>query len=665
MIYLITTQRQIFQNLWTTIAFGDIEFCLNYFKNHETIAVDTETRGFDPHNDDILSLQLGDEKNQFVIDLSSVSISIFKELLQSKELILQNAKFDLRFLYKYNIIPTKVFDTYLAEMVLTTGVINHKRGLDALAHRYCNVNLDKTIRGEIHREGLSSRVIKYAAEDVAFLHEIKRKQEVKIQDADLRMALKLDNMFVRVLAYIEFCGIGFDQVKWKKKCEKDLEDLANAKNELDKWVIENKPHYIKSQLSLFDTNLQCDINWNSQKQVIPLLKELGINTEVVDKETGKTKDSIDASVLNLQNNVHPLIDIYIKYSKAHKLTSTFGLNYFKFVNRATGRIHTTYKQIMNTGRLSCGEQNKKTGETYPNLQQVPSDINHRSCFVSEKGNRIIACDYSGQEDIIFVNKCLDKNLLDFYDNKLGDGHSYVAKLCFPELKDVPLEDIKSKHKDLRQLAKAANFAIKFGGVGQTISNNLALSKEEGERIYNNYMKAFPGIASYFKKMATEALDKGYVEINHVTKRKSYVDFYPEYKRIKNIINEEGYWETYRIEKANNSSKFINELKPVVRDYFKYQGMIQRRSYNFPVQGSGADVTKLACCYMFDYIIENNLFNKVKVINVVHDEILLESSEEISEEISLKLQEFMIKSGAVFFKRVPLNAVPEIADYWIH
>jgi len=179
------------------------------------------------------------------------------------------------------------------------------------------------------------------------------------------------------------------------------------------------------------------------------------------------------------------------------------------------------------------------------------------------------------------------------------------------------------------------------------------------------MKAFPGIASYFKKMSDEALKNGYVLINEVTNRKSYVDFYPEYKRIKTIISEDGFWDTYRKEKDLNSSKFINELKPVVRDYFKYQGMIQRRSYNFPVQGSGADITKLATCYMFDYIIENNLFNTVKIVNVVHDEILLECPEDISESISLKLQEFMIKSGSKFFKRVPLNAFPEIADYWIH
>ncbi len=665
MIYLVTTQQSLFKNLTNNIQITDIQHSLDYFVLHKEIAVDTETTGFDPHTKDLLSLQLGDSKNQFVIDLSSVSIQCYKDLLENKELIFQNAKFDLKFLYKNNIIPSKVFDTYLAELVMTTGILNHARGLDALAYRYCHVNLDKTIRGEIHKEGLSAKVIKYAAEDVAYLHEIKRKQEAKIDDLNLRMALKLDNMFVRVLAYVEFCGIGFDQQKWKSKCERDLVNLSEAKNKLDRWVIENKPNYIKPQLSLFEDSLQCDINWNSQKQVIPLFKELGINTEIIDKETGKLKDSIDASVLNLQKGVHPLIDIYMEYSKAHKLTSTFGLNYFKFVNKSTGRIHTTYKQIMATGRMSCGENNKKTGEEFPNLQQVPSDHVHRECFVSENGNSLIAADYKGQEDIIFANKCLDKNLLDFYDKKMGDGHSFVAKLCFPELKDVSLEDIKEKHKDLRQKAKSANFAIKFGGVGKTISDNLSISLEEGEAIYNNYMKGFPGIATYFSKMSKEAIEKGYVEINHITKRKSFVDFYPEYKRLKEIIKEEGFWDTYKVEKAKNSPKFINELKLIVKDYFKYQGMITRKSLNYPVQGSGSDITKLAACYMFDYILENKLFNRTKIVNIVHDEILIECPTSIEDKIAKKLEECMVRSGKVFFTRIPLEATASIGNYWIH
>jgi DNA polymerase-1 len=94
-------------------------------------------------------------------------------------------------------------------------------------------------------------------------------------------------------------------------------------------------------------------------------------------------------------------------------------------------------------------------------------------------------------------------------------------------------------------------------------------------------------------------------------------------------------------------------------------MIQRRSFNFPVQGSGSDVTKLAACYMFDYILENKLFNKVKIVNLVHDEILIECPTSVEDKIAKKLEECMVKSGKIFFTRIPLEAEASIGNYWIH
>jgi ribonuclease D len=129
---------------------------------------------------------LGDDKKQFVIDATTVDIRVYKELLETKLVILQNAKFDLRFLYHYRIVPKRIYDTFLVERILTA--------------------IDKTIRGNIHREGLSTRVIRYAADDVKYLGEIKRKQQEKLKEFGLQKAASLDNEYVKVLAYIEYCG---------------------------------------------------------------------------------------------------------------------------------------------------------------------------------------------------------------------------------------------------------------------------------------------------------------------------------------------------------------------------------------------------------------------------------------------------------------------------
>lgn len=665
MIYLVTTQKQLF-DLPDNISFASVDECLKYCWKLDSIGCDTETTGFNPYINDLLCIQLGDGKNQYVIDLETISIQCFKELLELKELIFQNAKFDLRFLYRNNIWPNKIFDTFLAEMVLTTGIINHRRALDALVKRYCtNVTLDKEIRGLIHKEGLSSKVIIYAANDVKYLHEIKEKQEIKIKNNDLKMALKLDNWFVKALAYIEYCGIGFDSVKWNKKADEDLVKLSSLKNELDKWVEENKPAYVNNQYDMFSEGLSCNINWNSPKQVIPLFKELGVDTTILDKDTGDNKDSIDAKLLEKQRDVHPLISKYIEYSKAYKLTSTYGKDFLKYINPITGRVHTTYKQILSTGRMSSGEQNKKTGVNYPNLQNIPSDKRHRECFISEKGNRMVVCDYSGQEDIIFANYCQDPKLLEFYKKKLGDGHSYVAKLCFPELKDIDLKDIKKDYSSLRQKAKSANFAIKFGGNGYTIANNLNISQEEGDTIYENYMSAFTGIKNYFSKVKKQAIENGYILINKVTGRKSYDTLYEEFQKLKDITSADGFWDDYRVQKQNNTAKYINELKPIVRKRFQIENTLKNHSYNYPIQGSGADISKLATCYIFDWIVENNYLNKVKIVNIVHDEIMLECDLDIAEDVAQITREYMEKAGSIFCKIIPLEAIPEITTYWKH
>ena len=175
MIYLITNKREEF-NLPPEIEFAEVEDCLKYFKNEEEVEVDTETEGFDCYTCKVLSLQLGDNKNQYVVDTLTVDITLFKEILESKLILLQNAKFDLQFLYYNGIFPTNVYDTFLAECVLHMGKMNVRKGLDVLVEKYCQIVVDKSLQANIHKEGLSNRGIIYAATDVKYLGEIKKKQ---------------------------------------------------------------------------------------------------------------------------------------------------------------------------------------------------------------------------------------------------------------------------------------------------------------------------------------------------------------------------------------------------------------------------------------------------------------------------------------------------------
>lgn len=669
MIYLVTGQQEMFTPVGYSMA--TVEEAIDYLKTLDVLGFDSETRGFDPYTCELISIQIGNGDKQFVVDCSTVNINLFKELLETKELIMHNAKFDLKFLYHKKIVPTKIFDSFLVERILTTGIDTARRSLDAVVYKYCKIELDKTIRGNIHREGLSTRVIKYAADDVKYLHQVKRKQEVALQEKNLNRTASLDNEFVKVLAYIEYCGMYLNPVDWQKKCADDLKDMQAIKDKLDQFILDNAdkyPQFVNNQLSLFAEGITCRINWNSEKQVIPLFKSLGIDTLTKDKETGLMKDSIDKKVLGPQKKKHELVGIYLEYKENQKEVSTYGENWFDYINKVTGRIHSNYTQIMNTGRLSSGQKGapKRGMPQLPNMQNIPSDNRTRGCFQAQPGNLLIVSDYSGQEQIVLANKSIDQDLLNFYSEGLGDMHSFIASKIFPELSNLSLDEIKENHKQKRQIAKGAGFAINYGGTGITIAQNLNISLEEGEEVYKAYFKAFPGLANYFKQEKQRALSLGYIEFNNISNRKCFIPFFDEYQKLhKEIYQTEGFWDQYKLEKSQDSTIFKSYFKPKVREYFMKRGDIERMSLNYPIQGTSADITKLAGVYFFRYLVENNLLFKVLLPNVVHDEWIVEAPEDIAKEISEKLQECMENSGLMFCKTVKLKAEPCITKFWKH
>jgi DNA polymerase-1 len=669
MIYLVTNQQSLFTAAGYSMA--TVEESLKYLETLDVIGFDTETRGMDPFTKDLLSMQLGDEQRQYVVDCLTVSPVLYKDLLERKVLIMHNAKFDLRFLLYYGIVSTKIFDTFLVERILTTGLDTVRRSLDAVVYRYCKIELDKTIRGNIHREGLSTRVIKYAADDVKYLHQVKRKQEVALENNFLTRTASLDNEFVVCLAYIEFCGMYMNPTDWRSKCDDDLKDLLAVQETLDNFILDNSATYSKfidNQLSLFASGIKCKLNWASSKQVIPFMQSLGVDTLTKDKETGLMKDSIDKKVLGPQKKKHPIISTYIEYTESQKEVSTYGENWFNYINSATGRVHTNYNQIMNTGRLSSGQKGmpKKGIAQMPNMQNIPSDNRTRGCFQAEKGNMLVVSDYAGQEQIVLANKSLDKDLLEFYAKGLGDMHSFIASKIFPELGDLSLDEIKDNHKGKRQIAKGAGFAINYGGTGMTIAQNLNISMTEGEEVYKAYFKAFPGLANYFKVEKKRALELGYIQFNNISGRKCFIPFFEEFKKLHGEIYEtDGFWDDYKLEKSKNSHTFLNYFKPKVREYFMKKGDIERMSLNYPVQGSSADITKLAGIYFFRYLVEKDLVFKVKLPNVVHDEWLVECPEEMAQDMADVLQDCMEKAGEVFCKTVKLKAEPMITKTWKH
>ena len=769
MIYFVTGERKLFEFPEAKYKCISVEESFNILEPLQIVGLDTETTGTEIWQGMLLTLQLGNRENQVVIDCLTVDVKKYKDYLESDRLfIIHNAKFDLRWLYKEHIVVRNVYDTYLAEKILflgfPPGIVS--LSLQACCDRYLGIYLDKTVRGQIHA-GMTEEVIVYAANDVVHLEDIMNLQLNTINARGQKVALDIENEFVRVLAYIEFCGIKLDPIKWKAKMDKDAERLRVAEQKLNEWVVDyvmkkgdtsniarnydtnrrgkkaklaDNVYVVIPSPSLFseyDTGPQCIIKWNSSKQVIRLFEELGFDLLVKDKKTGKMKKSVESKFIELQANKSTIVPLYLEYSAAFKVVTSFGQNFLDAINPVTHRIHPTFNQMMDTGRLSCGSGGKgKGGKTKDddvaeeedgskdtsiqsndksvNVQQLPATEETRAAFVPEKGHMLIDCDYGDQEGHVFTELSNDREWIAFYnDPNQRDGHSFVAKMCFPkDLDGVEEKDVKKVRKDLRSLAKKARFCFNYNGQAPAMATNCNIPIDFATEIYNNYFKRFNGIASYFKVQKRDMWDRGYILISKITGLRAYIYDYPILKGIERRKNGmEDFWDIYKA--SRDSGRVISEIPPtimqeiakrfaqgkpieeiavtysykvkkagkveerfidinretvyvsVMKHLWKRKSASDNQSCNYPSQGTAAAMTKIAGIRYFNHLVKDGLIFKVLIPNDVHDEYLIEPPAEIAEQEAKKLSECMEYAARIFCKKVTIKAEPEIADHWVH
>lgn len=657
MIYLVSNQSNAFGGDFNQIS---LQEGIDLVAPLKFIGTDTETEGLDCFTKRLLTLQLGCKEFQVVFDISSyngIIPSILKDFLNNSTstFIIQNAKFDLQFLYKQDVVLTTVYDTMLAEIILTNGLQFSGRDLHSLGEKYCGVDIDKSVRGQIITRGLNAAVIRYAAYDVVYLEDIMEKQLKAIKHLGLSNAVNLDNEFVKVLAYIEFCGIKLDWEKWEKRSKTNLETVSEKLAALNKWLLDNNyTQYLDGMPDLFSGEMKSTLNWNSSKQVIKLFESLGINCTIKDK--GETKKTVEEKAIGKYRDKFPILDLYFEYKAAIKLTSTYGLGWKSMINTSTGRIHTKFQQLMSTGRLSSGSSR----ENSPNLQNLPSDELTRSCFISEPGYKFIAADYSSQEQIVLANFSQEENLINFYKKGFKDMHSYVAFLMYPDIRRCTIEElvpeklsyVKIEYSDKRKIAKSAGFAINYGGNGGTIAKNCNLSKKEGEFVYNSYFASFPNLKGYFDSIMAQVVKKEYILFNNITGRKLFLDSKEPFIKYKNVVTDPLFFQH-------------PEARSIMAEYEKSMSEIQRKAQNYPIQGSSADISKLAGVIFFNQLKKAGLLFKVKIVNMVHDEFNIEAPDAIADEMSTLLVNCMVAAGSQFCKTIKLGAVADIGDHWIH
>lgn len=582
MVYLVTKQKSLWES--TRYKVIDPEEALRILEPLTVVELDTETMGLDPYTKELLTVQLGCADFQVVIDCASVDIQLFKNYIENPQRMFLgwNIKFDLKFLYHQRIIPMKVYDGYLAEKLLWLGYPAgmHEMSLKAASIHYLGVDMDKSVRGKIIQTGLTEDVIMYAAGDVSYLGKIRDKQLIELEKKGLLKAIDFENEFVKCLAYIEYCGAKLDIDKWKVKMTTDLNNLERYEAQLNDWV-ENSQFASKycsinmqgDLFSGFDTKPRCHINWTSSQQVIPLFEDLGLDLKVLDKKTKHYKKSVDIKVVEPQSSKSPLIPIYINFKKAAIIVNTFGQKFLGLINPVTGRIHANFNQLgTDTGRLSSTE---------PNLQNLPHDALTRSCFISEKGNKWISADYSGQESYLMASMANDEAMLDELTNGSGDLHSLTAKMVFQQIpRDMPLKDIKKNFKELRQEAKGYEFCFNYGGQDSTLIRNYGLDAKRAKEIYENYMSGFAGLKRYQDFRRVDVMRKGYILLSKITGHKAYIYDYDELKRQMEKQEDPEFWEYYREMKQENPEC---DTVQGVRRLARRKAESEKQSINYPMK----------------------------------------------------------------------------------
>ncbi len=523
-------------------------------------------------------------------------LAALKPLLEdpTKTKIGQNLKYDISVLANYAISVVGPFaDTMLASYVLNSTATRHD--MDSLALKYLG---EKTISfEEIAGKGAKQltfnqialeQAAPYACEDVDITLRLQQTLRPQVE-SEGRLAEVLDNIelpLIKVLSRIERNGVAVDA----ELLHKQSQQLEQRIGELEREAFE----LAGREFNLGSPKQLGQILFEEQK--IPVLKK-----------TPKGAPSTAEGVLEELALDYPLPKVIMQHRGLAKLKSTYTDKLPRLLNKATGRVHTSYHQAVTaTGRLSSSD---------PNLQNIPIRTEEgrkiRQAFIARPGYRIVAADYSQIELRIMAHLSEDKGLLEAFAEG-RDIHTATAAEVF----GTSLEKVSG---DQRRSAKAINFGLIYGMSAWGLSRQLHIERNQAQTYIDRYFDRYPGVARYMERIRSQAAEDGFVET--VLGRRLYL---PE------------------IQSQNRNRR---------------QGA-ERTAINAPMQGTAADIIKQAMIDVDAWLAEGE-FDALMVMQV-HDELVFEVAEKQVEAFIEQVQKRM--QGAAELK-VPLIVEAESGANW--
>ncbi len=545
----------------------ELKFFVEKLMNQEVVSFDTETETLNSLETKLIGISFSWEKHTgYFISFNNDKkknnefIELLKPFFESNKIekVGHNLKFDIKVLFKYGIsVCAPIYDTMIAHYIINPDM---RHNLDSLAESYLNYSLISE-EDLIGKKGKNQKSIR----DIP-IEEITK---YSVQDPDLCLQLKeifdkeiKDNNLSEIFSEIELPIIevlSFMEKEGIKIDEKYLKSLEDDfQNELN--ILENK---------IFKESGE-DFNLNSPKQ----LGEILFNKLKLVNNPKKTKTgqfSTSEEVLSALSKDHKIISNILEWRSLDKLLNTYVKALPNEINSSTGRIHTKFNQaVTSTGRLSSNN---------PNLQNIPIRTENgqkiRKAFTPRDKDFILMCaDYSQIELRVIASLSGDINMIDAF-NKDEDIHTSTASRIFNVHKD-------KVSREQRSNAKTVNFGIIYGVSAFGLSQQTDLNRKESKILIDNYYESYPTLKEYMSKQIDFARENGYVET--LMGRRRY---------LTNINSQNG-----MIRSAD-----------------------ERNAVNAPIQGSAADIIKIAMKNIFNILSEKEF--KSKMILQVHDELVFD------------------------------------------
>lgn len=583
----------------------DCSELLQLLLQQKEVCFDTETTGLDPLHADLVGMSFSfNKKEAFYVaspsefEAAKQQVQLFQAFFESDQIlkIAHNAKYDIKVLKRYGIeVSYPLFDTMIAHYLINP---ESKQGMDHLAEYYLNYQ-PIAIETLIGKKGKDQKSMGDLSPDEVYRYAC--------EDADITLQLKqlfapeIDKEHLKSLFYeLEMPLVNI-------LASMECEGIAINTQFLEDYAVELGDELEKLSEEII-TLAGTSFNIDSPKQLGEVLFDyMKISTKAKKTTTGQYKTSED--VLQSLKDKHPIIDKILNYREYKKLKSTYVDPLPTMIDQDDKRIHTQFMQTVTaTGRLSSNN---------PNLQNIPirteAGRKIRKSFVPRDNDyKLLSADYSQIELRIIAALSQDKNMMEAFHSG-ADIHAATAAKVY----DTPLEEVT---REQRSAAKAVNFGIIYGQSAFGLSQNLGISRTEAKQIIDSYFEQYQSIKDYMDDQIKFAREKGYVQT--IYKRRRYL-------------------------------ADINSSNAVVR------GFAERNAINAPIQGSAADVIKLAMISVFSKMQKANV--KSKLLLQVHDELVFDVHKdeiEIMREIVTESMENAVQIG------IPLKVELGFGEDWL-